>query len=233
MAMRTVERERTVFHMNTELKHTEMELKNMAEDLSRLIDTANAPIFGIDTDGRITEWNVKAAQITGRSKEEVMGCHLVSNFITEEFRHSVQQVLDDALSGDATANFELPLFDNKAQRVDVLLNANPRRHKTGQVYGVVGVGQDITERKKAENELKRVAGDLTRLIDTANAPIFGIDENGLVNEWNQTAAKITQYTRDEVMGKDLVQTYIDGDHRAAVQEVVLECIGMQACLCRP
>ena len=42
------------------------------------------------------------------------------------------------------------------------------------------------------NELKLVAGDMTRLIDTANAPIFGIDKNGLVNEWNQTAAKITK-----------------------------------------
>ena len=36
-------------------------------------------------------------------------------------------------------------------------------------------------------------GDLTRLIDTANAPIFGIDKDFRINEWNQMAAKITGY----------------------------------------
>jgi PAS domain-containing protein len=68
-----------------------------------------------------------------------------------------------------------------------------------------------TERKRAEIELHRVAGDLTRLIDTANAPIFGIDKNGLVNEWNQTAARITGYSKKEVLGTDLVERCIIGN----------------------
>ena len=122
-----------------------------------------------------------------------MGKHLVSNFISSEHQPVVAEVLRKALhDGLATADFELPLFTSRGEYREVLLNANPRRDASGQVYGVVGVGQDITERKRAEIELHRVAGDLTRLIDTANAPIFGIDKNGLVNEWNQTAAKITK-----------------------------------------
>ena len=56
---------------------------------------------------------------------------------------------------------------------------------------MVGVGQDITEINKSQKELSRVANDLTLLIDTANAPIFGIDSNGLVNEWNRKAVEIT------------------------------------------
>ena len=39
--------------------------------VKRLIETANAPIFGIDADGKINEWNKKAAEFTGFSKEEV------------------------------------------------------------------------------------------------------------------------------------------------------------------
>ena len=53
--------------------------------------------------------------------------------------------------------------------------------------------QDITELKRAERNLTHVAADLARLIDTANAPIFGIDREGLINEWNDMAAKITGY----------------------------------------
>ena len=60
---------------------------------------------------------------------------------------------------------------------------------------MIGVGQDITERKQAELEMTRVAKELQTFIDTANAPIFGIDASGLVNEWNNKAAQITGFTR--------------------------------------
>ena len=44
----------------------------------------------------------------------------------------------------------------------------PRRNPDGKIIGVVGIGQDITGRIAQEREY-------TRLIDTANAPIFGVD----------------------------------------------------------
>ena len=51
---------------------------------------------------------------------------------------------------------------------------------------MVGVGQDATQQRPNE---------LTQLIETANAPIFGIDANGLVNEWNRKTATITGFRR--------------------------------------
>jgi PAS domain-containing protein len=37
----------------------------MANELRQLVDTANAPIFGIDVNGCVNEWNEKTAEITG------------------------------------------------------------------------------------------------------------------------------------------------------------------------
>ena len=107
-----------------------------------------------------------------------MGHHLVSEFITEDFRASVQEVLDRALQGEETANFEFPLITKDGRsRVEVLLNATSRRDLEGRVTGMVGIGQDITARIAQEQEY-------VRLIDTANAPIFGVDTKGKVwNEW--------------------------------------------------
>ena len=129
-----------------------------------------------------------------------MGRNLVEVYITEEYRASVKGVLDNALQGSEAANFEFPLFTKDQKRVEVLLNATTRRDVSGNVVGVIGVGQDVTERKLAELEMTRVAKELQTFIDTANAPIFGIDSSGLVNEWNNMAAQITGFTRDEVMG---------------------------------
>jgi len=75
-------------------------------EYSKLIDTANAPIFGVDNLGRVTIWNKNAHKLVGYSSEEVMGKNLVKQFITPEHRARVQSVIDEALAGEETANFE-------------------------------------------------------------------------------------------------------------------------------
>ena len=49
-------------------------------------EDATAPIIGIDTEGRINEWNQKAADLTGFSEDEVRGQDLVTGFIADEFK---------------------------------------------------------------------------------------------------------------------------------------------------
>jgi len=44
----------------------------MANELRQLVDTANAPIFGIDLNGLVNEWNFKTAEITVRYGESVI-----------------------------------------------------------------------------------------------------------------------------------------------------------------
>jgi len=204
----------------TERKQAEQEKTRVAKELQTFIDTANAPIFGIDAQGRINEWNNKSAEITGFSSQEVVGRDLVQDFITEEYQGSVKEVFDNALKGREAANFEFPLYTKDKRRVDVLLNATTRRDVSGVVVGVIGVGQDITERKQVEIEKTRVAQELQTFIDTANAPIFGIDAKGLVNEWNNKAVEITGFSRHEVMGQSLVEVYITDEFRASVKEVL-------------
>ena len=128
--------------------HNQAELSRVANDLTLLIDTANAPILGIDTNGYVNEWNRKAAQITGFSKEEVMGQDLVQAYITEEFRASVKEVLDEALQGQSTDQLRVPALHQGSASASRCCST-PRRAATsaGSVVGVVGVGQDITKRK--------------------------------------------------------------------------------------
>jgi len=204
----------------TERKVAEAEQTRVAKELQTFIDTANAPIFGIDDQGLVNEWNNKAVEITGFSRDEVMGQYLVQVYITEEYRSSVKEVLINALNGQEAANFEFPLFTKDEKRVEVLLNATTRRDAAGRAVGVIGVGQDITERKQIEVEMTRVAKELQNFIDTANAPIFGIDAQGRVNEWNNKAAAITGFSRHEVMGQDLVEVYITEEYRVSVKEVL-------------
>jgi hypothetical protein len=56
-----------------------------------------------------------------------MGKNLVTEFITDEFMADVQAVLDQALQGEETANFQFPLMTKSGAHLKVLLNATTLR----------------------------------------------------------------------------------------------------------
>jgi len=141
----------------TDVKQAQAEALRTADELTLFVDTANAPIFGIDSGGLVNEWNQASEKITGFTKVEVLGKDLVSEFITDEYKAPVKQVLDNALHGNETANYEFPLYTKTSQRVDVLLNATTRRDVDGVITGVIGVGQDITELRQKQAALNQAS----------------------------------------------------------------------------
>ena len=149
---------------------------------------------------------------------------LVSTFIKSNLRSNVQGILMDALKGNETSNYELEFETKTKETVYLLVNATTRRDPDGTIVGVVGVAQDVTETKNKENAIVSVARELRQLVDTANAPIFGIDPKGLVNEWNNKTAEITGFSRSEAWDKPLVSTFIKGNLRDNVQHVLLQAL---------
>ena len=141
--------------------------ESIAKELRQFIETANAPIFGIDNEGLVNEWNQTSEDITGFTKNEVLGKNLVQTYITEDYQEAVKKVLDNALLGKETANFEFPLFTKNKDRVMVLLNSSTRRDANGEVTGVLGVGQDITELVGYRNELELMVDQRTLKLNKA------------------------------------------------------------------
>ena len=119
----------------TEAAQHDRAVAAMANELRQLVDTANAPIFGIDVNGNVNEWNNKTAEITGFSKKEAFDKPLVSTFIVPSLRNSVQEVLDKALHGNETSNYELE-FETKSKEIRYLLvNATTRRDAENNIVG--------------------------------------------------------------------------------------------------
>eukprot|EP00960_Hanusia_phi_P015406 454468-Hanusia_phi.AAC.1 len=208
----------------TERKNDELERSKMVEQLYHFIENTNTPIFGVDEDGFINEWNKKIAELTGYSKEELLGQRFIETLIPEEFKAEVQNTVRATLQGISTENVEFCLCTKRKKRIDLLLSTSPRMILSGQIVGLIGVGQDISERKKIEVEKARVADELQRFIQSANAPIFGIDTDGLINEWNDMAAQITGYRRDETLGKDFVKEFVRSENQESVKAVLSDAL---------
>ena len=125
----------------------------MANELRQLVDNANAPIFGIDVEGNVNEWNKMTSEITGFPAEFALGRALVPTFIMPKLQKSVQYVLDEALKGNETSNYELEFSTASNEIRYLLVNATTRRDAEYNIIGVVGVAQDVTETKKHDRAI--------------------------------------------------------------------------------
>jgi PAS domain S-box-containing protein len=208
----------------TEVYKQDRAVESVAKELRKLIDTANAPIFGIDCDGNVNEWNGKTAEIVGFTKEDAFGCSLVERFIVPSMRLSVQAVLDNALQGRGTSNYELEFQTSSNEIRHLLVNATTRRDAENKVVGVVGVAQDVTEAVHRDRAVAGMAAELRHLIDTATAPIFGIDIDGNVNEWNGRTADITGYSKEEAFDEPLIEKFIADSMKDRVQEILAKAL---------
>jgi len=111
--------------------------------------------------------------------------------------------MDKALNGEETSNYSIEFLNRNQETKHILVNATSRRDEDANIVGVLGVGQDVTEATKHDREVAAMANELRQLINTANAPIFGIDVKGNVNEWNNKTVEITGFSKEEAMGKHL------------------------------
>ncbi|MBS4057684.1 MAG: PocR ligand-binding domain-containing protein [Bacteroidales bacterium] len=80
--------------------------------------------------------------------------------------------------------------------------AIPRLDAHGEIFEWFGAASDISERKQAEKALQQAKEYAENLIATANVMIVGLDATGKINVFNETAERITGYTRADLAGKN-------------------------------
>lgn len=201
---------------DTEMQGVE-ELTSVAHEMVRLIETATAPIFGVDTDGHINGWNAKIAELTGLQVDEAMGKSLVGEVVHEDSRKVIENLLRRALQGEEDKSVELKLrkfgLHQKNSDVFIVVNACTSRDYTNEVIGVCFVGQDITSEKVVMDKFIRLQGDYKSIIQSLSPlipPIFASDENVCCSEWNAAMEKLTGWRRSEVIGKVLAGEIFGG-----------------------
>ncbi|MGA1224251.1 MAG: PAS domain S-box protein [Phycisphaerales bacterium] len=158
----------------------ESSARSAATDLRRIIDTANAPIIGIDSAGRINEWNHCVEHITGFMRSEMLG-RPVTDASTAPHVGELSNLLACALGGDSPENREIMLSTRDGPERLLLMNASARRAASGARAGAVAIGQDITELRAAEQRSLRaqrlesigtLAGGVAHDVNNALAPIL-------------------------------------------------------------
>ena len=73
----------------------------------------------------------------------------------------------------------------------------------GQVVRIAGIAEDITEQKRAEQELRQSESRFRGVVERSTDGIVVTDEQGCLIEWNRSAERITGQRAEEVLGRSI------------------------------
>ncbi len=113
-----------------------------------LIEASLDPLFTISLEGKITDMNNASVNITGLSREALLGTNFFEYFTEPQ---KAKEVYQEVFAKGFVANYPLTITDGKL--TDVLFNGSVYKDDNGRVLGVVVVARDITEQKKIAAEL--------------------------------------------------------------------------------
>jgi len=141
-----------------------------------VVQTAGSAIFVLSPEHRILEWNEQAELLYGRQRQEVLNKDYLRLFVPEEIRDRVATDMRKVLSGKTIKSFENSIRIRDGSRRILLWNASALFDAKGQPIGVIAVGQDITDRKRMEDELRHHREYLELIVNERTASLQEVNE---------------------------------------------------------
>lgn len=186
-------------HDITQKKRSERELIESEKRVRSLIETAASVIIWLSPDFSILEFNPEAEHLYGVKREDVIGRDYSELFLPEEVRGAVMEDMKKVMAGEVTKGFENSVRTSSGERI-LIWNVNRVLDSRGHPSGVIAVGQDITERKHLEDELRDSEKRYRLLFESNPQPLWVYDLDTLAFlTVNDAAIQHYGYSRDEFL----------------------------------
>jgi PAS domain S-box-containing protein len=141
--------------MAESIEHRQFELQESRNTLAAVIDASPVGIVCSDLDRRIALWNRAAEKLYGYTAAEAIGTSV--QIVPPEGEAESLEMYQRARSGETIRNKEVLRLRKDGSLVHVKVAAAPMHSPEGEIRGVAWAHQDITERRKAEAQLERLA----------------------------------------------------------------------------
>ena len=178
-----------------EIERRQTEEKNV--QLASIIESSEDAIIGKTMDGIIKSWNTGAEKMYGYTKEQVIN-QPISIIIPHDHKDEMNQILEKIQANRHIDHYETVRLKKNGTRFDVSISTSPIYNVEGFLIGASTITRDISLRKKAEDELRK----LSRAVDQSPASIVITDTAGAIEYVNPKFVQITGYSIEEVIGKN-------------------------------
>ena len=182
-------------------------------------------IYMLDPTGVVISWNPGAQRFKGYTPSEIIGQHFSRFYTPEDQKRGIPALALATAVNEGKFESEGWRVRKDGSRFWAYVVIDPIRTPTGEVMGFAKITRDLTERKAAEDELKKSQEQFRLLVQgVSDYAIYLLDTAGLVTNWNLGAQRIKGYLPEEIIGHHFSTFYTEEDRQAGEPQKALETV---------
>ena len=143
------------------LRQSEHRFREMLANLKLIAMT-------LDTQGRVTFCNDYLLEVTGYQRKEIIGADWFEKFIPENNTELKKMFFETVAIGAVSAHHENPIKTSSGELRDIFWNNTTLRDGSGNIIGTASIGEDVTERKNAEEGLRESEEKFRQIAENIN-----------------------------------------------------------------
>src|SRR5881227_1558718 len=167
-------------------------------------------ILSLDRVGNILCINQRGVQLSGYSETELRGANVFELLLFPEDRQSARAMLADVVAGEAR-EYEVRWKTKDGAVIHFDGATVPRLSDAGEFLSTLCTLRDVTERKCAEERLRKSEEKYRDLIEISPDAIYVVDANGVCVLGNRAGADLVGLPQDELVGTPVTDTYLPGE----------------------
>ncbi|HLP98805.1 MAG TPA: CHASE domain-containing protein [Sideroxyarcus sp.] len=180
----------------TEQKLIGERLKEERDFTDGVLDTARSLIMVIDREGRVVRLNREAEAFTGYALDEVKDEPFFwERFLLPEQREKVHGVFSSTMAGNVVPRYENYWVSRDGSKRLFDWSNSILRDAGGDAEYLITVGIDITDKKKAESEIRRYVELVDKYVISSTT-----DRDGVILSASDALCRLSGYSRDELIG---------------------------------
>jgi PAS domain S-box-containing protein len=157
-----------------------------ARRLASIVESSDDAIVSKDLNGIVTSWNVGAERLFGYSADEIIG-QPITMVIPDDRQDEEPHILSRLRRGERVDHFETIRRRKDGRPIDVSLTISPVRNADGKIVGASKIARDVSDRRKAEADLRASEQRLQDLLAAIPAAIYTTDAEGTITYFNEAA----------------------------------------------
>jgi two-component system cell cycle sensor histidine kinase/response regulator CckA len=214
-----------------EKEKAETEIFHQKQKAERYLSLAGVMFIGLDRDGNVNIANKKACNILECDELDIVGQNWVDNFIPQRFRHDVHAVFRQLMDGsvEPVEYYENPIISKSGKEKHIAWHNTYMTDDVGKITGILGSGEDITEKKVLEAQLQHaqkieaigtLAGGIAHDFNNILGIILGNTELAMddVPEWNPARENLEKIKNACLRAKDVVRQILSFSRKTEARQ---------------
>ncbi|MCA1537809.1 PAS domain S-box protein [Bradyrhizobium sp. NBAIM03] len=171
-------------------------------------------VYVCDSEGGLVTYNREAAELWGRtpelgSVEKFCGSHRLYRMDGTVLPHSECPMANAVRLGLPARNTEVMIERPDGSRIAALVNIRPLRDHAGRIQGAINCFQDVSDRKKIEEEVRAKTKDLEDFFENSAVGLHIVGGDGIIRRANQAELDLLGYSAEEYIGHHVAEFHAD------------------------